>query len=62
MNGYICLWRGKRIEVYAETLFKAQCKAAELLKVKPKKRHEITVVLCETENGPVVHKPQDIVG
>lgn len=53
MNGYICLWRGKRVEVYANSTYAAQQKAAELLKTK--KTYEITVVLAEKDGAPVVH-------
>lgn len=36
LYGYLCFYRGRRIEVYAETLYRAKCKAAEMLKVSPK--------------------------
>lgn len=45
MNGYIALYRGKKIEVYADTLFEAQCKAAAIFKAK--KSYEVSVYLCE---------------
>lgn len=62
MNGYVCFWKGKRIEIYADTTYQAQCKAAEQLKVSKKKQYEITVILAEKNSVPVVHNPQDIVG
>ncbi len=46
MNGYKAFWRGKSIEVYADTSFAAQKKAAEQFKAK--KSYEVSVVLCET--------------
>ncbi len=55
MNGYICFHNNKHVEVYAETSYKAQQKAARLLKVK--KSHEITAVLAEKDGQPVTHAP-----
>lgn len=34
MNRYICFYKGKQVEVYAETSYAAQQKAAQLLKAK----------------------------
>lgn len=48
MNGYKAFHRGKSIEVYADTSYKAQEKAAAQFKAK--KSWEVTVVLCE-KNG-----------
>ncbi len=58
MNGYKAFWRGRNIEVFAETSLAAQTKAAAQFKAK--KSWEVTVVLCETQGTPVVHCPQDI--
>ena len=58
MNGYICFWRGKRIEVHAGSSYAAQLKAAAILKAK--KTYEITVVLAENGWVPVTHRPQDL--
>lgn len=52
MNGYICFYKGKRVEVYADTSYAAQEKAAAMLKVKPNKSYEVTVMLAE-KNGEV---------
>ena len=46
MNGYKAFYKGKSIEVYAETSFKAQQLAA--FNFKAKRSWEVTVVLCET--------------
>lgn len=59
MNGYKAFYRDKEIEVYAETSYKAQQKAAEELGVKPKNQHQITIALCEKEGEQVVHAPLD---
>ena len=46
MNGYKAFFKGREIEVYAETSYAAQQKAAAQLKAK--KAYQVTVVLCET--------------
>lgn len=56
-NGYVCFYGKKRIEVYAETSYGAQCAAAKQLGVSPKKQYQITVVLAEKNGQPVTHAP-----
>ena len=46
MNGYKCFYKDRECEVYANTSFEAQEKAAVTFKAK--KRYDVTVVLCET--------------
>ena len=53
MNGYVCFYKGKRIEVYADTTYEAQQKAATLFKAR--KAYEVTVVLAEKNSEPVIH-------
>ena len=53
MNGYVCFYKGKRVEVYAETSYAAQQKAATMLKAK--RAYEVTVVLAEKNGEVVVH-------
>ena len=55
MNGYIAFYKGKQVEVYAETSYQAQEKAAAMLKVKPAKSYDVTVVLAERNGKQVVH-------
>lgn len=55
MNGYIAFYRGRKIEVHADTSFEAQTKAAA--EFKAKKSHEVTVMLCEKAGEQVVHAP-----
>jgi hypothetical protein len=55
MNGYIAFYKGKQLEVYAETSYEAQEKAAVMFKVKPAKSYEVTVVLAELGGKQVVH-------
>jgi len=52
-NGYVCFYKGKRFEVYAETSYDAQCKVA--IEHKIKDRHNITVVLAELNGKQVTH-------
>lgn len=59
MNGYKCFYKGKSIDVYAETTYEAQADAAVLLRARH--RRDVDVHLCErnvTEQGSgqqVVH-------
>lgn len=53
MNGYVCFYRGKQIEVHAETTFDAQFKAAQIFKAK--KQGEVRPFLAEKDGVPVVH-------
>ena len=47
MNGYIALYKGKQIEVYANTSYEAQKLASTQLKAK--KSYEVSVYLCEKQ-------------
>jgi len=53
MNGYVCFYKGKRVEVYADSSYAAQQKAATLLRAK--RIYEVAVVLAEKGGEPVVH-------
>jgi hypothetical protein len=55
MNGYICMYKGKRIEVMANTTYEAQKIAASKLKVK--KSYEVIVMLAEKNGKQVIHTP-----
>ena len=52
MNGYICLYKKQRTEVYALSSYAAQQQAAVLFKAK--KAYEITVCLAEKDGQPVL--------
>ena len=52
MNGYSAFYKGKKIEVRAETSFKAQEEAAR--RFKARKSYEVSVVLCERADGSQV--------
>ena len=53
MYGYIAFYKGKRIEVYANTSYEAQQKAAALFKAK--KSYEVSVMLAEKDGQAVTH-------
>jgi N-methylhydantoinase B/oxoprolinase/acetone carboxylase alpha subunit len=55
MNGYICLYKGKTFEVYADSTFEAQKKCA--IDNNIKKRSEISVMLAEKDGVQVTHIP-----
>jgi hypothetical protein len=55
MNGYKAFYKGKEIEVMANTSYEAQKVAA--LKFKAKKSYEVTVILCEKSGEQVTHSP-----
>lgn len=55
MNGYIAFYRGKQVEVHANTSYEAQEKATQSFKAK--KSYEVTVVLCEIDGEQVIHTP-----
>ena len=55
MNGYKAYYKGRSIDVYANTSYEAQQKAAELFKAK--KRHEVGVFLCERDSKEIIHTP-----
>lgn len=53
MNGYIAFYKGKQLEVYADSSYQAQQKAA--IQFRAKKSYEVTVVLAERSGEQVVH-------
>ena len=53
MNGYIAFYRGKQVEVYANTTYEAQSKAAAVFKAR--KSYEVTVMLAEKDGQQVAH-------
>lgn len=50
--GYVCLFKGKRIEVYAPSTLKARDMAAAHFKAK--KAYEVTAMLAENPAGETV--------
>jgi hypothetical protein len=54
MYGYIAMYKGKQIEVYAATKYLAQCEAAKVFKVPAKLQYKVDVYLCERPDGSPV--------
>lgn len=57
--GYVAFYQGKRLEVYADTSFQAQQRAAAHWKVKERKRYEVSVILAEKNGETVTHIPTE---
>ena len=56
LNGYIAIYKSKRIEIWADSSYHAQVEAAKQFKAK--KSYEVDVYLCERADGSeVVHTP-----
>jgi hypothetical protein len=53
MNGYVCFYKGKRLEVYAATSYDALKKAAK--EFKAKKTWDVSVTLAEKNGKSVKH-------
>lgn len=51
-NGYLCMYKGKKYEIYADTTLEAQTLLAKQLRVK--KEYEISVYLCEKAGQQVI--------
>lgn len=58
MNGYIAFYKGKRLEVHAETQMEARTKAVTHFKAK--KAWDVTVVLAEKNGTQVTHSTSSI--
>jgi hypothetical protein len=54
MNGYKAFYKGKELEIYANSSYEAQKIAAAQFKAK--KSYEVNVILCEVENKQIIHK------
>lgn len=55
MNGYKAFYKGKELDIYANSSYEAQKLAATQFKAK--KTYEITIVLCEKSGEQVSHNP-----
>ena len=53
MYGYKAFYKGKTIEVFAETSYAAQKEAAKQFKAR--KEYEVSVMLCEKGGEQVTH-------
>ena len=60
MNGYVAIWKNKRIDVYETTSYRAQEKAKEIFQSETRKKvngWDIALALCELNGKQVIHKP-----
>lgn len=55
MNKYVAMFRGKKIEVEANTTYEAQLKAQVIFRAR--KSYEVTVLLAEKSGEEVTHDP-----
>lgn len=55
MNGYLAFYKGKQLEVYADSSYAAQQKAAAQFKAK--KSYDVVVVLVEKNGVPASAVP-----
>ena len=53
MNGYVAFYKGKRLDVHAETSYEAREKAAALFKAR--QSYKVTVILAEKDGEQVTH-------
>ena len=51
MNGYIAMYNGKKVEVYADTSYSAQKQAAALFRLAEKNRYKVSVYRCVDAQG-----------
>jgi hypothetical protein len=56
MNGYICMFLGKRAEVMANDLWQAKQKAIQALNVPKSKQGLLSIVLAEVEGNQITHR------
>lgn len=60
MNGYVCFWENKKVEIEANSSLEAQQKATIEFQKSTRKKvkgYQVTVVLAEKNNQPVTHIP-----
>lgn len=55
MNGYVCFFERKRIEVRANTLYEAKVKAIQEFRVAKSKEHLVIAELAELNGKPYIH-------
>jgi hypothetical protein len=57
--GYKAFYKGREIELYSDTIYHAQLKAANIFGIKPNKRGthlwQVSVALCEKDGEEVIH-------
>ncbi len=59
MNGYVAFYKGKRVEIFEETLYRAKLQAQKELKVSDSQAWKIAIVLAEKDGELTTHIPLD---
>ncbi len=54
MYGFVCFYAGKRIDVYAASMYAAKLKAIEQFTAPKSKQHMVSVVFAERPDGSEV--------
>ena len=60
MNGYICFYKGKQFEIFADTPYEAQKQVEAQIRKTSRakvKGYEISVILAEKDGKQVTHTP-----
>jgi hypothetical protein len=60
MDGYIGLYNGTKVEVYADSIWEAKQKAVQLLNVPKKKEGLLSIMLAEVNGAQYVHNTSSI--
>ena len=58
MNTYHAFYKGKRIEITADTSYAAQLKAASIFKAR--RSYDVNVVVVAIEARPVIHSTAEL--
>jgi hypothetical protein len=56
-NGYVAMYNGRQVDVWADTSFQATERARNYFKPPKSKRHLVHVVLAEQNGQQVTHLP-----
>lgn len=60
MNGYVGMYNGSKVEVYAESIWDAKQKALKLLNVPKKKQGLMSIMLAEVNGMGYIHNASSI--
>ena len=55
MCGYIAIYSGKQVEIWADSLYAAKLEAIKLLRVPKSKTGLLSVTLCKVEDREVIN-------
>lgn len=59
MNGYVCFYGSKRVEIYANSQYGAKKELIAQLQIPKSKQHMISVILAEKDGNQVIHVATD---